>query len=265
MRLFLALAAAALLDAPLAPAQSPAAPAASQPAKFWLTRPADYEEFIRTAPVGRVEEIPVGVTKPRRAFFKPVGLVASVIVKNLKPGRTLGYWESYQSEIAAYELDKLLDLGMVPVTVEKRVEGQLMSAQLWVENCVWLKTLKGQQSPDIDGWNRQVHRQRLFDNLIANIDRNEGNLLVLRSPEWNLVLVDHSRAFTSTLRMPFQMTRIDRPLFERLKALDEATLNARVWPLLLDGVRSLLKRRDQIVAHFEKLAAAKGEAAVFIP
>lgn len=265
MKLLMTLVATVLFCAPPPPAQSPTTGAPSQPAKFWLARAADYEEFIRTAPVGRVEEIPVGVTKPRRAFFEPGALVGSVIVKNLRPGRALGYWESYQSEIAAYELDKLLDLGMVPVTVEKRVEGQLMSAQLWVEHCVWLKTLKGRQSPDIDGWNRQVHRQRVFDNLIANIDRNEGNLLVLRSPEWNLVLVDHSRAFTSTLKMPFRMTRIDRPLFDRLKALDEATLSARVGPRLVDGVRALLKRRDLIVAHFDKLAAEKGEAAVFIP
>ena len=84
--------------------------------------------------------------------------------------------------------------------------------------------------------------------------------------EWNLVLIDHSRAFASD-RMPFEkeMTRIDRELFARLKALDEAGLMEHVRPWVLgDGsVRGILKRRDRIVADFEKLARERGEAAVF--
>ena len=67
--------------------------------------------------------------------------------------------------------------------------------------------------------------------------------------------------------MPFEkeMTRIDRELFARLKALDEAGLMEHVRPWVLgDGsVRDILKRRDKIVAHFEKLARERGEAAVF--
>lgn len=221
--------------------------------------------YIRTAEVARVEDMPVGVTKPRRAILTPGGPIGSVVVKDLRPGRRDGYWESYRSEIAAYELDRLLELNMVPPTVEKRVNGNIVSAQMFVEHCVWLKELKGQEPPDVRAWNRQVHRQRVFDNLIANIDRNAGNLLVLRTPGWHLVLVDHSRCFTSTKKFPFEMKQIDRPLFEHLKALDRPTLDARMGRLLVDGVSPLLERRDAIVRHFEQLAAAKGDAQVFTP
>lgn len=231
----------------------------------WFDAPDKIAEYIRTASIQKVEAIPVGVTKPQRAIFTPGGPVSSVVVKDLRPGRRSGYWESYQSEIAAYEMDRLLDLNMVPPTVERRVNGNLMSAQMFVENCVWLKTLKGQQPPNVAQWNRQVHRQRVFDNLIANIDRNEGNLLVLRTPEWHLVLVDHSRCFTGTKKLTFEMTRIDRQLFERLKTLDAATLEARIGKLTVDGVGTVLQRRDAIVRHFEQLAATKGDAQVFIP
>jgi hypothetical protein len=65
--------------------------------------------------------------------------------------------------------------------------------------------------------------------------------------------------------MQFDMKQIDRPLFERLKALDEATVEARIGRLTIDAVRPLLERRDAIVRHFEQLAAAKGDAQVFIP
>jgi len=256
-----------LLLSGVALAQEPAAPALA-PAPPWATATHDaISTYIREAAIQRLEAIPVGVTKPQRAILQPGGPVQSVVVKELPPGRKGGYWESYKSEIAAYELDRMLELNMVPPTVEKRVQGTLMSAQMFVERCVWLKTLNGQQSPDIAAWNRQVHRHRVFDNLIANIDRNAGNLLVYRSGDagaWQLVLVDHSRAFTTTTKMIFPMTKIDRPLFDRLKALDKPMLEARLGRLI-HGIDTLLARRDAIVRHFEELAGLKGEAAVFTP
>ena len=72
------------------------------------------------------------MTHPKRAFFKPGGLVASVAWKVLPPGQPGGYWESYKSEIAAYELDKLLDMRMVPVAVEKRWKHETAAAILWL-------------------------------------------------------------------------------------------------------------------------------------
>jgi hypothetical protein len=230
----------------------------------WVESPDAIADFIRGAVIQKVEDIPVGVTKPQRAILAPGGPVGSLVVKDLPPGRRNGYWESYRSEIAAYELDRMLELNMVPPTVEKRVKGTTMSAQMFVERCVWLKELKGQHAPDVEAWNRQVHRHRVFDNLIANIDRNAGNLLVYRTPDWHLVLVDHSRCFTTTKKMQFPMTKIDRPLFDRLKTLDKPTLEARIGRLI-DGLDALLARRDLIVRHFEQLAAAKGDALVFTP
>jgi hypothetical protein len=250
-------------QAPVVPAASVSAPAASG-SKTWLGRETEFEEFLKTAPISRIEEVPIGVTKPVRAYFEPGGLAASVVFKALRPGRSSGgFFESYKSEIAAYELDKLLGLGMVPPTVERRAKHDVGSAQLWVEDCVWLKTKDPNTSGDIGRWNRQVYRHRVWDNLTGNIDRNEGNLLV--DPNWNLILIDHSRAFTSTTKMPFPMTRIDRPFYEKLKALTEDDLKAHLDGLLFDGPKSLLKRRDLIVKHFEKLIKEKGEAAVLIP
>ena len=94
-------------------------------ARAWVGRYAELEEYFRTAPIERIEEVPIGVTKPKRAFFAPGGLVSSVTFKRLPMGRRLGYWEAHQSEIAAYELDRLLGLDMVPVTVERRVGSEL--------------------------------------------------------------------------------------------------------------------------------------------
>jgi len=249
---------------PAAAAAAPAAAPAASGAKIWIGRYAEYEVYLKTAAIERVTSVPVGVTKPKRAFFAPGGPVGSVLVKHLPMGQRSGFWEAYKSEIAAYELDRLLGLDMVPVTVERRVEGDLASIQLWVEECRLLKDVDQSACPRPMEWAKQVCRQRVFDNLIANIDRNAGNLLV--DGEWNLILIDHSRAFSSN-RMPFEkeMTRIDREMFERLKALDESVIMKKIRPwLLADGqARDILKRRDRIVAHFERLARERSEAAVF--
>jgi len=233
-------------------------------AKTWIGHEAQIENALRTAPIERTTALPVGVTKSSRVFFAPGALAASATAKHLPTGRRGGFWEAYKSEIAAYELDRLLDLDMVPPTVERRVGTDLASVQLWVEGCRVIKDVDQSACPKPIEWAKQVCRQRAFDNLIANIDRNAGNILV--DGEWDLILIDHSRAFASD-RMPFekQMTRIDRAFFEKLKALDEASVMEHVRPWLMsDGqARDILKRRDKIVKRLEKEARKRGEAAVF--
>jgi hypothetical protein len=244
-----------------APPSAPAPSAASS--KVWLGREAEFEAFLKTAPVEREEGIPVGVTRPRRVYFAPGGPASSAVFKPLQPGRTNGFFESYKSEIAAYELDKILGLGMVPPTVERKYRNETGSLQLWVEHLMPLKGKDPNQSPSIAAWNRQVYRHRVWDALTANIDRNAGNLLV--DPAWNLILIDHSRAFTVSTQFPFPLTHIDRELLGKLRTLDAATLREHLGPLLFDGPGPVLKRRDLIVKHFDALVKEKGEAAVLVP
>ena len=42
--------------------------------------------------------------------------------------------ESYKAEIAAYRLDRLLDLHMVPPIVERELDGRTGAAVMWIEN-----------------------------------------------------------------------------------------------------------------------------------
>jgi hypothetical protein len=70
-----------------------------------------------------------GILGPRHAYFKPGGLAAGANIKVLPPGRREGFFESYKSEIAAYKLDRMLDLNMVPPTVERRFDNKEASAQ----------------------------------------------------------------------------------------------------------------------------------------
>ena len=71
----------AALQPPPAPALETAAAASKAAdavgAKVWLGHYADFEEYLRTAAIQKIGDIPVGVTKPKRAFFEPGGMAGS--------------------------------------------------------------------------------------------------------------------------------------------------------------------------------------------
>jgi hypothetical protein len=238
--------------------------AASTPAgsaKIWEGRNAEFEEYIRTAEIDHFDDIALGVTHPKRAYFKPGGLVASVAWKVLPPGRPSGYWESYKSEIAAYELDKLLDMRMVPVSVEKRYKGLTAAAILWLTPIHSWKEMEAKPKPG--KWVRQVARMKMFDNFICNKDRNAGNLMV--DDDWNLFLIDHSRAFITDKDLAVKMEHVDPEIWNRMLALDEPALNAAIGKWVEGGVvKSILARREKMKIAIDKLVAANGEAAVFL-
>jgi hypothetical protein len=246
---------------------APQASAEVASAKVWLGRAAEYESFLKNAEVARVEEIPVGVTKPVRCYFAPGGLLESMAFKSVKTGYQTGFWESYRSEMAAYELDKLLDLQMIPPTVEKRVKGDLGAAVMWVSPVRSFKQMGGVPTapPEhIDSWNRQMAKAKMFDNLINNKDPNLGNWLV--DPAWNLILIDHTRAFAPGKNMVHKMNRIEKGLWERMLALEAASLKPALDPYLDGGqIKDIVQRRDAMKKEIDKMIAERGEADVFFP
>jgi hypothetical protein len=257
----------------LLPAQQPSAPTAPPSSKIWIGRYAEFEEYLRTAQIEGSERTPVGVLAPSHSRFVAGGLAKGAAVKYVPPGIREGFFESYKSEIAAYKLDRMLELDMVPPTVERRVNGNYVSVQLWCEDVRTLKQILAAnvKSPDVEGWNRQVNRQKVFDDLVADIDDNQGNLLIDQA--WNLIKIDHSRAFGNNLSIPFEVgnvsrgvNRIDRQFFDRIKALDKAAVKREIGNLLEGGsLDAMFSRRDTIVKAFEKLAAQKGANQVFTP
>jgi hypothetical protein len=261
------LALASLRRPPVGPAdgagvalQTSEAPAPAS-AKVWEGRAAEFEAFITTAPIDHFEPIPVGVTHPRRAFFKPGGLAESVAWKVLPPSNLSGSWESYKSEVAAYEMDKRLDLGMVPVAVEKRWKQERGAAILWLAPVrTWREV---QYRPKPAKWERQIVRMKMFDNLIGNGDRNLGNLLV--DADWNVFLIDHSRAFTENTKLPAKMSKVDPDLWSRMLSLDEAALTAAIGAWADHSARrAVLTRRDRMKAAIETLVLAGGHDSVFV-
>jgi hypothetical protein len=238
---------------------SPQAADAPQSSKVWEGREAEFETCLRTAPILKLEEVPIGVTKPKRAYVEPGSPCDSFAWKPLPPGIHKGFWDSYKSEIAAYELDKVLGLGMVPPTVERRIDGDRGAAVLWIKNVrTWEEALR---SPKAPSWNRNVVRMKLWDNLVGNSDRNKGNLFV--DFTGNLFLIDHSRAFTRDKKLLQKLESIDMELWQRMLALDLETLKATIGTWVGNGeLKAILQRRDRMKKEIDAILATRGDAAI---
>jgi hypothetical protein len=98
----------------------------------------------------------------------------------------------------------------------------------------------------------------MFDNLIGNIDPNLGNWLV--DPAWNLILIDHTRAFTDTKQLYHQLVQIDPTLWDKMRALDETTLTTTLGEWLDKGqIKAILQRRDKMQQVIDKLPQANAQ------
>jgi len=232
------------------------------------------ETFLKTAKVGPQRDIPVGVTAPTRATLDDGTLrhdasVQTVDIRNTtfqgSLGTELNFRDTWQFNVAGYELAKMLTLNMVPPYVERRVAGKDASISWWVSDAMMERDRykKKIEPPNPAKWNDEMYAARLFHELIADTDFNLTNVLITK--DWRIWMIDFSRAFriTKTLQNPKRLTKVDRTLLAGMRGLTMEMLQQRLgrWlgKLELEG---LLARRDQIVQFFDKEVAAKGEAAV---
>ena len=236
-------------------------------AKIWIGRAPEMEAHLAKAEVARTEETKVGVTRPRHVFLKPGGPFGEMAFKPLPPGTYGGYRESYKSEIAAYELDKLLELNMVPPTIERTIDGKVGAAVMSISGTKSFKELGGapKAAPRyLAKWNRELVLAKMFDDLIANEDPDLGNWLV--DSEFNAILIDHSRSFGNGKRLTHELTRFHKGFWDRITALTEQQVASSTVGRWLDEgqIRAMFERRTEMQKVLDKLVK-RNAAQAFVP
>lgn len=229
---------------------------------------ARWEEFLATAEiVNQTQSWEAGqaVTDPWELTLEKDGIQHKALWKDAK-GRMKGHWENWHWEIAAYRLDKLLGLGMVPPTIERRFRGDLGSLQLyWGKISIKTKIEENVKTPSykIFPLNRAYYLQRTFDNLVSNDDRHQENFRL--TDDFRLILIDHSRSFRTSGRFAKRliyderhkqklvMKELPRDFYQKLKDLTQAGIREAVGEYLTDKeIEFVLLRRDIIIKWIDK-------------
>jgi len=156
--------------------------------------------------------------------------------------------------VAAYRLDRLIELDMVPVTVRRRVKGADGSLQFLADRV----SDEGQRSASGRGGGAacslpdQWAAMYVFDVLIYNEGRSLQRMLYDPS-NWRLMLSEHDRAFSSRKGRPKHLKTAPLEVTDgwmlALAGLTDEVLAERLGDVL-DGrrLRALQARRDELLA-----------------
>lgn len=233
------------------------------------------KEFLKTAKLVKSRLTGEGVTAPRRCTLSDGAITHDALFQSVDERRPtkevlgrieMNFVDSYLYNLAAYELAGLLGLEkMMPATVERELFGERGSLSWWLpaQFDELTRLAKKIVPPDAAAWNAQMADMAVFSQLVRDTDRNAVNVLI--GPEWQVYMIDFTRAFRleKGLDNPRSLVRCRRTLLDRLRALTAEELTARAKRYLRPPeIKAVMARRDKIVAHFEALVAAKGEAAV---
>jgi len=232
------------------------------------------EDFLKKAEIVRSQDIGEGVTKPVRLFLQKGEEECSGCWKNPK-GVRKGYLEGWQYEIAAYELDKLVGLNMIPPTVEREFNGKKGSLQFWVtsEMSDLERIEQGLHIPQdqLENWSKQKYLARAFDCLIANEDRTQQNIRYTK--DWRTILIDHSRSFRSADKFRKKLVlgkngllaqkyfrKLPRAFVEKIHGLNYELIKEAVGPYLnKKEIEAVLDRKHLLLEEVQQMIKEKGE------
>src|SRR4029450_3119645 len=154
----------------------------------------------------------------------------------------------------------------VPMSVERMISGKESAVTWWVDGVKMDEKERMKQKtlgPDPIKTTKQIQIMRVFDELIQNRDRNQGN--ILWTADFTMWLIDHTRAFRlgKTLLKPEQLTRGERGLLEKLRAMTPESLAQAVGSSLTRAEQdALMARRDAIVKLYDERIAKYTEGAI---
>ena len=233
-------------------------------------------EFLRSGEIIRTEEISEGTTGVLRLTLEKNNHRMRAVFRDVKvfkrevtfpDGRKqFGFKDDAIFEAAAYELSRILGIDNLPPTVVRTVNNKKGTLQVWIEKSITEKkrALEKIKLPKTSKIQMAHQTLRLFDNLIYNEDRNQGNILY--DSDWNLWMIDHTRSFRNINKLynPTVILKCDENLFTRLKTLNKEILQERLSAYLTQAeINNLLKRRDLLVNRINSMIEGRGEEKVF--
>jgi hypothetical protein len=235
----------------------------------------EMEDFLLTAEVRQVKRVPEGTTAPQKVLLEKDGIRLYACFRYVKVNQKqarlqsgavkIDFRDDAIFEIAAYRLALLLGYRNVPPTVCRTIRGKKGTLQAWVPDCITegMRAKEERTPPSAWRWALEMQAMQLFDELIFNEDRNMGNVLI--DSDWGIWMIDHTRSFRNFNR-PLNVERVrwvERGVWKRLTEVpDEAVEEALSEYLTGSQIRTLLARRQVIVAHLRNQIQEQGQGRV---
>lgn len=228
-------------------------------------------EALRTGEIVSIKKVGIGVTGVEKVLLDKDGVQLHAVFRDVRIYKprffeddgsiTVHFRDDYIFELAAYRLGGMLGLDNIPPVVERTIDYRQGTLQLWIEEAVMEKTrIKEALRPPYNmAWRLYWNTLYIFDYLIANGDRNLGNILYDR--DWKMWMIDHTRAFR-LLSDPEDMERISlcpKSLYQALRSLDRAALDENLGEMLSGNqLKALEQRRIQLVEYLDRLIQRDG-------
>ena len=161
--------------------------------------------------------------------------------------------KGFLPELAAYRLDRMLGLDMVPVTVQREIDGKMGTLQ-FLPSSTKSEPERIASRSGSSAWcplARQWNTMYIFDALIFNIGRNPE--FMLYSPDnWQLILMKHDQVFSNSKDRPPYLKNtpleITSSWVSALSELTDDVLKQELGDVLGKRELSALgKRRDNLI------------------
>ena len=228
--------------------------------------PGEVEKFLRESMPQVVVPGSAGRTDPWKVRLGANGITRWAQFKYINRPRPDPIPDSFNYEIAAYELDKYLGLDLVPPAVRKMIKETFGSLQIFVEKAIREADLKRDNlmlgDPEVFEW--QMADLKVFENLVYDKCGNDKDTLIQKETG-KVYRVDFSEAFPPENRtIPgCEILRCSRRLYQRLLEWDQETVTVFLSTYLNEEeIRALHARRDAIIRMIQEQIESRGESAV---
>ncbi|MBT8087484.1 MAG: metallophosphoesterase [Gammaproteobacteria bacterium] len=165
---------------------------------------------------------------------------------------------NFYPDVAAYRLDRLLELNMVPVTVRRKINGDDGSLQFLTSKRIdeSQRSASGRGGGASCELPEQWTAMYVFDVFIYNEGRTQSRMLY-DVTNWSLMLMKHDRAFAAKKGRPRHLREISLDVDEgwraALQKLTDEDLRSDLRDVLPSRhIRSLSARRDELLAIARK-------------
>jgi len=221
----------------------------------------ELENYLRTAKIvskrragGRGENFVISLDDGkilRRGFFKLLNQTRPALIP-----------DSYKYGIAAYELDKLLDLNLVPPVVEREIEGRKGSLQIFIEGSLneMVRRMRSIKPPEPVKFKKILEDLSVFENLTYSPsycgERELDDILIMHREDWKIWRVDLSEAFAPSPELipGCEITGCSKKLCQNLIKLEDKVIKAKLKHYLNDEeISMLLKRKKLIIEKIKKI------------